>query len=153
MAVGDLLNKAKESASSLTERITELKDTLIGDESKAIMDEFKNAGVEKAKEIADMLDESKSLIARAGYELSSINVSLGLPPQMSLSFNYQSKVADEEKNKLLTEVEGRKVLSIILKCLFKAGDFYTSVQFKEFKLGSVDISLSLTPSVNVKFIK
>jgi hypothetical protein len=59
----------------------------------------------------------------------------------------------KKKNKLLEEVEGRKVLSVILKCLFKAGEFYTSVQFKEFKMGSVDISLSLTPGVSVKFIK
>lgn len=153
MGMDDLLQKAKDSASSLTDTLNQMKDNLIGDESSTIMEEFKNAGTNKAKEIADMLDDSKSLIARAGYELASIIVSLGLPPQISLSFKYQSKVTDEEKNKLLEEVEERKVLSVILKCLFKAGEFYTSVQFQEFKMGSVDISLSLTPGVNVKFIK
>jgi hypothetical protein len=97
MGVDDLLQKAKDSASSLTDKLSEMKDNLIGDESTTIMEEFKNAGTNKAKEIADMLDESKSLIVRAGYELTSIIVSLGLPPQISLSFKYQSKVTDEEK--------------------------------------------------------
>jgi hypothetical protein len=76
-----------------------------------------------------------------------------LPPQIVLSFNYKSEVGDDERKKLLEEVEGRKVLSIILKCLLKAGDFYKSAKFKEYKLGSVDISLGLTPEVNINFVK
>ena len=153
MGVDKIFQKAKDSANSLTDKLSELKENFIGEESKTIMDEFKDAGTNKAKEIADMLDESKNLIPRAGYELTSINAALGLPPQISLSFSYQSDRTEEEKKNLLAEVEGRKVLSVILKCLFKAGDFYKNVQFKDFKLGSVDISLSLTPSVNVRFIK
>lgn len=153
MGVDDLIQKAKESASTITDKISELKDNLIGDESSAIISEFKDAGVNKAKEIVDMLDESKSFITRSGYELSSIHVSIGLPPQIGLLFKYQSEVSDDDKKKLLEEVEGRKVLSIILKCLFKAGDFYTSAKFKEYKLGSVDISLGLTPGVNINFVK
>ncbi len=153
MGVDDLLQKAKDSTSNITSKLVELKENLIGDESKTIMDEFKDAGTNKAKEITDMLDESKGLITRAGYELNAIHISLGLPPQISLSFNFQSEINDEEKKKLLEEVEDRKVLSVILKCLFKAGDFYTSAKLKEYKLGSVDISLSLTPGVNINFVK
>ena len=153
MALGDLIEKAKDSASTITDKISELKENLIGDETKALMDEFKDAGANKAKEIVDMLDESKSYITRSGYELSSLHVSLGLPPQIILSFNYKSEVGADESKKLLEEVEGRKVLSIILKCLLKAGDFYKSAKFKEYKLGSVDISLGLTPGVNINFVK
>ena len=153
MALGDLIEKAKDSASTITNKISDLKGNLIGDESKAIMDEFKDAGTNKTKEIADMLEESKSYITRAGYELSSLHVSLGLPPQIVLSFNYKSEIGDEERKKLLEEVEGRRVLSIILKCLLKAGDFYKSAKFKEYRLGSVDISLGLTPGVNINFTK
>ena len=65
--------------------------------------------------------------------------------RIGLSFKYQSEVSDDDRKKLLEEVEERKVLSVILKCLFKAGDFYTSAKFKEYKLGSVDISLGSTP--------
>jgi hypothetical protein len=153
MGVDNLIQKAKDSASTITDKISELTDNLIGDESNAIMSEFKDAGLNKAKEIVDMLDQSKSFITRSGYELSSIHVSIGIPPQIGLLFKYQSEVSDDDKKKLLEEVEGRKVLSIILKCLFKAGDFYTSAKFKEYKLGSVDISLGLTPGVNINFVK
>jgi hypothetical protein len=153
MGVDDLIEKVKDSASTITEKVTELKDNLIGDEYKAIMDDFKDAGTNKTKEIVDMLDESKGIITRSGYELNTIHVSIGLPPQIGLLFKYQNDVSDDDKKKLLEEVEGRKVLSIILKCLFKAGDFYTSAKFKEYKLGSVDISLGLTPGVNITFVK
>lgn len=153
MGLDDLIEKAKDSASTITDKIAEVKDNLIGEESGAIIEEFKDAGSSKVTEIVDMLDESKSYISRSGYELGSMNISLGIPPKISLSFNYKSSVSEEERNKLLLEVASRKVLSIILKCLFKAGDFYSSAKFKEYKLGSVDISLGITPGVNIKFSK
>jgi hypothetical protein len=153
MAIDDLIEKAKDSASTLTEKISELTNNLIGDESQIIMDEFKDAGANKVKEIVNNIEASKIYVTRAGYELISFNVSLGLPPQISLSFKYQSEVSADDKKKLLEEVEERKVLSVILRCLFKAGDFYTSAKFKEYKLGSVNISLGLTPGVNINFVK
>jgi hypothetical protein len=153
MAIDDLIEKAKDSATTITDKISELTNNLIGDESKAIIDEFKDAGTNKVKEVVDMIEASKIYITRAGYELSSLHISLGLPPQIGLSFKYQSEVSVDDKKKLLEEVEERKVLSVILKCLFKAGDFYKSAKFKEYKLGSVNISLGLTPGVNVNFVK
>jgi hypothetical protein len=153
MGVEDLIEKAKESASAITDKLAEIKENLIGEESKAIMDEFKEAGSSKVKEIVEMLEDSKNYITRAGYELSSANVSLGLPPEVGLSFNYKSEVGEAERTQLIEEVKDRKVLSIILKCLFKAGDFYTAAKFKDYKLGSVNISLGLTPGVNIHFIK
>ena len=153
MAIDDLIEKAKDSASTITDKISELTNNLIGDESQVIMDEFKDAGANKVKEIVNNIEASKIYVTRAGYELISFNVSLGLPPQIGLSFKYQSEVSADDRNKLLEEVEEQKVLSVILKCLFKAGDFYTSAKFKEYKLGSVDISLALTPGVNINFVK
>ena len=153
MGVEDLIEKAKESASAITDKLAEIKENLIGEESKAIMDEFREAGSSKVKEIVEMLEDSKNYITRSGYELNSAHVSLGLPPEIGLSFNYKSEVGEAERTQLIEEVKDRKVLSIILKCLFKAGDFHKSAQFKEYKLGSVDISLGLTPGVNINFIK
>jgi hypothetical protein len=153
MGVGDLIEKAKESASAITDKIVEIKENLIGEESKAIMDEFKEAGSSKVKEIVEMLEDSKNYITRSGYEFSSVHVSLGLPPEIGLSFNYKSEVGEAERTQLMEEVKDRKVLSIILKCLFKAGDFYAAAKFKEYKLGSVDISLGLTPGVNINFVR
>jgi hypothetical protein len=109
MPLDDLIEKAKESASTITDKISELKDNLIGDESEVIMDEFKDAGAKKVNAIAVMIDESKIYITRAGYELTSLSVSLGLPPQVGLSFKYQSDVNDDDRKKLLEEVEDRRV--------------------------------------------
>jgi len=88
MAIDDLIDKTKDSASTITNKISELTNNLIGDESKTIIDEFKDAGTNKVKEVVDMIDASKIYITRAGYELSSLHVSLGLPPQIGLSFKY-----------------------------------------------------------------
>ncbi len=153
MGVEDLLDKAKESALAITDKIAEIKENLIGEESNAIIEEFKEAGTNKVKEIVEMLEDSRNYITRSGYELSSVHVSLGLPPEIGMSFNYKSEVAETERTQLMEEVKDRKVLSNILKCLFKAGDFYSAAKFKEYKLGTVNISLGLTPGVIINFIK
>lgn len=153
MGVDDLLQKAKESAGNLTDKISDLKDDILGDDSKAIVDEFKEAGSNKIQEVTDMLDESKNFIVRSGYEIASIGLVLGIPPKINLTFNYKTSVTSEEREKLLLEAASNKILLIILKSLFKAGDFYNSAKFKDYKLSSVDISLGLTPGVSIKFVK
>lgn len=153
MGVEDLVQKAKQSAENLKDKISDIKVDILGEDTKVIVDEFKETGSNKIQEITDMLDDSKNYITRSGYEIASIGIVLGVPPKINLTFNYKTSVTDDEREKLLLEVASNKILLIILKSLFKAGDFYNSAKFKGYKLSSVDISLGLTPGVSIKFVK
>jgi len=152
-STGSLLDKAKNAVSSVSEKIVEMKDDVIGDEQKTIMDEFKESSIGKVKQVMEEINNSLGLITRSGYEFKGINVSLGLPPSVSTSFHYKRDIPDDEKTALLEEAKEKKFVSMTLKCLFKAGDFYHSIKLGDYTLDGVSITLGLTPGVSVGFKK
>lgn len=150
---GSFLDKAKSAVSNVSEKIVEIKDDVIGDEQKAIMDEFKETSIGKVKQVMEEINNSLGLITKSGYEFKGINVSLGLPPSVSTSFHYKKDISEDEKAALLEEAKEKKFVSMTLKCLFKAGDFYHSIKMGEYTLDGVSITLGLTPGVSVGFKK
>lgn len=150
---GSFLDKAKSAVSNVSEKIVEIKDDVIGDEQKAIMDEFKETSIGKVKQVMEEINNSLGLITKSGYEFKGINVSLGLPPSVSTSFHYKKDISEDEKAALLEEAKEKKFVSMTLKCLFKAGDFYHSIKMGEYTLEGVSITLGLTPGVSVGFKK
>ncbi len=148
-----LLDKAKSAVTNVQEKIVEMKEDVIGDEQKAIMDEFKESSLAKVKSVMEELNNSLGLITRAGYEFKGINVSLGIPPSVSTSFHYKKDISDEEKAALLEEASDKRFVTMTLKCLFKAGDFYHSIKMGDYILDGVSITLGLTPGVSVGFKK
>lgn len=150
---GSFLEKAKSAVTTVSEKIVEMKDDVIGDEQKAIMDEFKESSIGKVKQVMEEINNSLGIITRSGYEFKGVNVSLGLPPSVSTSFHYKRDIPDDEKSELLEEAKEKRFVSMTLKCLFKAGDFYHSIKLGDYTLDGVSITLGLTPGVSVGFKK
>ena len=148
---GSFLDKAKEAVTNVSEKIVEIKDDVIGDEQKAIMDEFKETSIGKVRQVLEELNNSLALITKSGYEFKGVNVSLGLPPSVSTAFHYKKDIPEADKTALLEEAKEKRFVSMILKCLFKAGDFYNSIKMGEYTLDGVSITLGLTPGVSVGF--
>ena len=83
-----IIDKMKDSTQSLKDKIVEFKEDMIGDEQGEIIKEFKDGGVNKVKSVLENMNNSTSIFLRTGYELKSITVSLGLPPVITATFNY-----------------------------------------------------------------
>jgi hypothetical protein len=145
-----LINKAKDS---LINKITELKEDFFSDEDKNLFQDLKSSGASKVKEILAGINESSALIIRSGYELTGASVTLGLPPDINLSFAFRNEIEQEEKEKLLNELEANKIIGLIVKSLFKAGSFYESIKMGDYKLTSVEIKLGITPGISIGFTK
>lgn len=151
--VENILNKAKEAVSNVTEKVINFKDNFIGDEQEEINDEFKEAGSSKVKEVIDSINESMGLITSAGYEFRGIGVALGINPSITLTFHYLRTVTDEERADLMEQAKDKKMVKLILKLLFKAGDFYKSIKMGDYGLDGVIISLGLAPGMSISFKK
>ncbi|MDD5360903.1 MAG: hypothetical protein PHN88_02130 [Ignavibacteria bacterium] len=153
----NIFNKAKEAAkgavSNVTDKVISFKDNYLGDEQEEIAEDFKDAGSGKIKETVDSINGSIGLITSAGYEFKGMGVSLGLSPSISLSFHYLNSISDEERLSVMEQAEGNKMVKLILKLLFKAGDFYTSIKMGDYGLDAVNISLGLSPGLNITFKK
>lgn len=148
-----ILNIAKEAVSGITEKVTEMKQDLIGEEQTAILSEFKESGLNKIRSSMEEISNSVQLISKSGYDFKSMEVSMGLPPSVSAVFHYIKEISESERSDLLTEVKDRNIVTIILKCLFKANEFYHSANIGSYKVDEVKITLGLTPGVDISFVK
>lgn len=153
----NLFDKAKEAAkdavSNVTEKVVSFKDNYIGDEQNEIIEDFKEASSNKIKETLDGINESIGIIKSAGYEFKGMGVALGLSPSITLSFHYLNSVTEEEKASIMKQVEDKKTVKMILRLLFKAGDFYSSINLGEHALDAVNLSLGLSPGISLTFKK
>lgn len=155
--IDSILNKAKDAAkdavSNVSDKIVSFKDNIIGDEQNEIVDNFKEASNNKVKEVLDSINESMTLITSSGYEFKGIGVSLGLSPSISLSFHYLRDISVEAKNSILEQAEEKKMIKLIIKLLFKAGDYYKAIKLGNYALDVVNMSLGLSPGMSVTFKK
>ncbi len=153
----NLIEKAKDAAldavSTVTEQIISFKDNYLGEEQEEFGDDFKEAGSGKVREIVDSINESMALINSSGYEFKGIGVALGLTPSISLSFHYVKDISEEEKKSILEQAKEKKLIKIILKMLFKAGNFYHSIKLGNYALDSVNMSIGLSLSMSLAFKK
>ena len=143
---GKILDQVKEKVTVVTEKITEVKETFLDDE---IISEYKLMGSEAAEKILSQINESNDLIIRSGYLIKSVSVGLGVPPSVKLTFKYSKEISEAEEDALLKETEGRKILSIILKALFKSNDLYNKIKVGKFKMDTVGIGIGLIPDISI----
>lgn len=146
-----ILDKAKASLESTKEKIKELQETYFDDEKKEIIEQFKESGQEKIRETLKTFGDYASLFKQGGYELSSINASVSIPPDLSISFKCLDTIPSDERSALLEKAGANKLASLILKSLFKASDFAESMKMGNYKLNSINIKLGLIPAISVSF--
>ncbi len=147
----NIFEKAKSSAEALKDKVSDLSNSLFDDEKKEIIDEYKNITSEKLKSNLETLGNYTELFSEAGYELSSINASIALPPDISITFKCLNAIPVTERNDILSKVQDSKITAMILKSLFKASDYSESIKIGEFKLRSINIKMGLIPSISVSF--
>ena len=151
MAAEAILNKVIETASTISEKVDEIKEDIWGEEQKLIIEEFRESGSQKVKDILNNLNNSSELFDRAGFHLSNLNISLGIPPEISSDFKAIKIITMEERETLINEVADNRIVTLVMKCLFKANDFYDKIKFGTYKLDVVNITLGLTPGINMNF--
>ena len=151
MAAETILYKVIETASTISEKVDEIKEDIWGEEQKLIIEEFRESSSQKVKDILNNLNNSSELFDRAGFHLSNLNISLGIPPEISSDFKAIKIITMEERETLINEVADNRIVTLVMKCLFKANDFYDKIKFGTYKLDVVNITLGLTPGINMNF--
>lgn len=146
-----ILDMAKASLESTKEKIKELHETYFDDEKKEIIEQFKGSGQEKIRESLKTFNDYALLFKQGGYELSSLNASVSVPPDISISFKCLDTILQDERSALLEKTSENKLALLILKSLFKASDFAESMKMGNYKLKSINIKLGLIPGISVSF--
>jgi len=146
-----ILDKTKASMESAKEKLNTAKENLFDDEKREIIEQFKGSGQEKIKETLTTFNKYSSLFKEAGYDLSSINASVSIPPDISISFKYLDSAPVEKREELIGKAKDNKIAIIILKSLFKASDFSESLKMGDFRLKTINVKLGLIPGISISF--
>lgn len=147
----NFFSKAKASATAVKGKVSDLTEKLWDDEKREIIEEFKDGTTEKLKSIMETLSNYTTLFREAGYELNSINASVALPPDMSVSFKCLDVIPLSERVNIFNRVQGNKIATLLLKSLFRASDFSATITIGEFNLRTINIKMGLIPSVSVSY--
>jgi hypothetical protein len=144
-----LLDRAKTAAESIKGKTVSFNEIFGDQEKNEIINQFKDKSVDKVEEVFTGLDKFKSLFYEAGYEVGGINVSLGLPPDISISFKFLGSVDEFKRKEIESKLSENKLPYLILNSLFKASDYAEKVKVGDFKLRTINIKLGLIPSISV----
>ena len=102
--MADIFEKAKEAFSKISETVSDFMQKEKGE----VIQEFKDATMEKANSILEEITQLSEHINRAGFELIEINTSIGLPPTFSLTYHFLNEVSEEEQKIFWKKIRERK---------------------------------------------
>jgi hypothetical protein len=146
-----IIDKAKASLDLAKEKLNDVRESFFDDAKKEIIEQFKDSGQEKIKEILTTFNEYSALFKESGYELGSINASVSIPPDISVSFKVLDSIAVEKREELLERAKENKIAVVILISLFKASDFSETIKIGNYKLKNINIKLGLIPGISFSF--
>lgn len=112
---------------------------------------LKELGGDTLVKTAAGFNEALPFIKRAGYDVTEVEVGLGLSPKIVPHLQVREIITAEQQAELLAEVQGRKLVSTILTSLFKASAAREKLNFKRFHFSEIELELSILPSVVLKF--
>lgn len=150
-------------ARRLPEIFEDMRQKLLGRESTATWSENASsaytATIDGLKELSgDTLgktaagfNEAVPYIERAGYEVTEIEVGLGLSPKVVPHLRLREIITEEEQLALMEETRDKKLINTILGSLFRASAARNKLKFRKFHFSNIELELSILPTVVLKF--
>lgn len=147
----------------LPDILEDMRRKLLGRESTATWSENASsaysATVEGLKEFsgdtlgktAARFNEALPYIERAGYEVTELEVGLGLSPKVVPHLRLKELIDDDAKLALLEETKDKRLVNTILGSLFRASAARSKLNFNKFHFSDIELELSILPTVVLKF--
>jgi hypothetical protein len=149
--------QVQASAADLTSKAFDLKAQAavaaseLGDITAAKMGELKEAGLAALSVALDDFNAALPAAHEAGYNLQTLNVGLGLPPQVTATFAASKDVSAENVERVLATHADRKFTVVLIKSLYQASQIQNKLRIGALKPATLSVALGLPPSVSINF--
>jgi hypothetical protein len=138
---------AEPTAARSTVQVAALWDN-IKDKAGGTSAELQDWSAGKLREALAEFANYLPVFREAGFEVPQVSVTLGLVPTLTATFAQVKVLKPEEQAAILKLHERKKVLSYMLRSLFKI----YSLQMVRFKVTSTDMSFTVPPSTTVTML-
>jgi hypothetical protein len=129
---------------------TNIQETVV-DAYSSMTRELKNIGGDTLSKTAQQFNEAVPYIQRAGYDITEVEVALGLSPKVAPHLRLREIIDKSEQEALLAETKGKTLVHTVLTSLFKASDARSKLKFRSFHFEEIELDISILPSVILKF--
>lgn len=146
--------RAKEQAASVAAGLKDsARDKLDGarDLLASGAADLMDASLARIKETLADLSATLPALKEAGYTLTDVSVSIGVPPRIVGAFHAADDVSVEAATKVIDANADRKLTVFLIRALLQARKLQTSVEIAGMKPRGISVEIGLAPSVVVKF--
>jgi hypothetical protein len=150
-------DKAKDSVSDATGKLKDLGTSGMDQAKDAMgllrdkLNDVKDIGFDKLKAGIDELSNGLPLIEQAGFEIHDINIGIGIPPEVALSFKKTNTVSSTDIQKIIDDNQDKKILVPILQALLTANNMQSKITMGKFRFTGVGIKVGIPPEVSLRY--
>ncbi len=114
--------------------------------------DVKDLTKEKAAALTNDVIALAPVIEQTGYRTKEINIGVSVPPRIIIHFEKFAEISQERVEEILNEHAEKKLLKVIVQTLIAADAFQQKLTMGNFTFNEINISLSVPPEVQVKFV-
>ena len=114
--------------------------------------EMTEAASDRSAAFTSDLISLSPIIEEIGFKTAGITLSIGLPPSATFHFEKFKEISPERKDEILEQHKDKAMLKIIVQTLLTADSFQNKVKMGTFKFSCIEVSIGLTPGVNVQLV-
>ena len=140
-------SKAEEIRAMVEEGAETIRD--IRADVESTVDDLKADSEEKMMESLEKIQDAERVFKEAGYKLQAVRLEMGFNPKVVSVLRRESAINKRKQERLLKQHADNKLLSSMLKSLFKAEALEDKVHLRRLTFHEVNIEVGVVPAVHV----
>ena len=105
----------------------------------------------KVREIIDDFIEAAPLIEAAGFRIRDLEIELSVIPKLIPHFEKIADVDNATRNEIISKVDDKTIIRLLLKALFKADNFQSSLKMGNLKFSGIEIEITAIPAIRLLY--
>jgi len=139
--------KAEEIRAMVEEGAETIRE--IRSDVESTVDDLKADSEEKMMESLENIQDAERVFKEAGYQLHAVKLEMGFNPKVVSVLRRESEISASKQERLLKQHADNKLLSTMLKSLFKAEALEDKVHLRRLTFHEVHIEVGVVPAVHV----
>ena len=140
-------SKAEEIRAMVEEGAETIRE--IRSDVESTVDDLKADSEEKMMESLEKIQDAERVFKEAGYRLQAVRLEMGFNPKVVSVLRRESEISSSKQERLLKQHADNKLLSSMLKSLFKAEALEDKVHLRRLTFHEVNIEVGVVPAVHV----
>ncbi|MCP3675071.1 MAG: hypothetical protein GY829_11470 [Gammaproteobacteria bacterium] len=93
--------------------------------------------------------ESAPLIESAGFRIKDMEIELSIIPKLIPHFEKIANTDNETRLSIIEQVKDKRLVSLLLKALFKADNFQQSLKMGPLEFAGIEIEITAIPAIRL----